>query len=148
MTSRDRVRQSLGNFVRLSLAPSLTVREIQRTYGSDPYKHQDSSEQDDNNQGSLLVLPEKEQVYRQALIALLISDLRLVQAVQGVTRQGHLLTQISCTCCTGTASKCGSLSECQLPLQLSSWSAESTHPRCESSASGRRRSSCHGLPTC
>ena len=76
MIWRDRGGRSLDSFVELTLAP-FTVREIQRPARGDPYKHQYSCEQDDNNQGSLLVSPKREQLYRQVLRALLISGLRL-----------------------------------------------------------------------
>ncbi len=59
---------------RLALA-AFPVREVQRADSGDPHKHQNSGEQDDDNQGSLLVLPKREQLYRQGLTALLISDL-------------------------------------------------------------------------
>jgi len=59
---------------RLALAP-FPVCEIKRADGGDPHKHQNSGEQDDDNQGSLLVLPKRQQLGRQALTALLINDL-------------------------------------------------------------------------
>ena len=95
-------RHELG---RLGVKPrlaSLAVCEIQRTDGGDPYEHQDGGEQNDYNQGSLLVLPGWEQLDRQDLTALIISDLRFAASAQKVTEQGHLVTQISCTRCTGT----------------------------------------------
>ena len=36
---------------------ALAVREIERADGGNPHEHQDGGEQDDYNQGSLLVLP-------------------------------------------------------------------------------------------
>jgi len=59
---------------RLSLA-ALPVREVQRADGGDPHEHQNSGEQDDDDQGNLLVLPKTEQLYRQGLTSLLINDL-------------------------------------------------------------------------
>jgi hypothetical protein len=58
----------------LALA-TFPVCEIQRADSGDPHKHQDSGEQDDYYQGSLLVLPERQQLCRQALTALLINAL-------------------------------------------------------------------------
>lgn len=81
---------------------AFAVREIQRADGGNPHEHQDGGEQDDNNQGSLLVLSTWEQLNRQALTVLLISGLCFQRFSQKVTEQGHLLTQISCTHCTGT----------------------------------------------
>ena len=59
---------------RLALA-AFPVREIQRADGGDPHKHQNSGEQDDDDQGYLLVLPKRQQLDRQGLTSLLISDL-------------------------------------------------------------------------
>jgi len=44
----------------------------------------------------------EEQLCRQALTALFISDLRFGHTLQEETKQAHLLTQISCIHCTGT----------------------------------------------
>jgi len=59
---------------RLSLA-AFPVCEVQRADSGDPHKHQNSGEQNDNDQASLLVLPKREQLGRQVLTALSINDL-------------------------------------------------------------------------
>lgn len=79
MTSNERGRKSPSNFVRLNLPP-FAVREIQSADCGNPHEHQDSGEQDDDNQGSLLVLVNWKQLNRQGLTALLISDLWFVSS--------------------------------------------------------------------
>lgn len=69
-TWSERGRQSLDNFLKLALAP-FVVREIQRADGGNPHKHQDGGEQNDYNQGYLLVLSKEEQLDRQPLNAYL-----------------------------------------------------------------------------
>jgi len=61
------IRQAWKN----STLAALAVGEIQRADGGNPYEHENGGEQDDYNQGSLLVLPKEEQLYRQALRAFL-----------------------------------------------------------------------------
>jgi hypothetical protein len=67
---------NLGNRAYEWALPPLAVREIQCADSSDPYEHQNGGEQDDYDQGSLLVMLKEEQLHRQALTALFISDLR------------------------------------------------------------------------
>jgi len=53
VASRGRIWKNLAE--NLALAP-LAVREIERADSSNPYEHENGGEQDDYDQGSLLVL--------------------------------------------------------------------------------------------
>ena len=61
--------------VQLAERLALAAFPVQRADGGNAHKHENSGEQDDDDQGYLLVLPKRQQLDRQGLTSLLISDL-------------------------------------------------------------------------